>query len=174
MAAASAPAAVQRSQNMPSRKITQMPGVKNPVNSWMYWNAWSKLPSSGLAMMIAMISATTAVMRPTSTRWRCDALRPQRPVHIHREDRGDGVDLGSHRGHDGRDQRREHQSQDTRRQHGHQMRIGLIRAREIGRQGHGGDAGQNDDHRHQQLQEGGEHDALLRFADVSWPPAPAE
>jgi hypothetical protein len=47
MAAAIAPTAVQRSQNMPSRKMTQMPGVKKPVNSCMYWNAWVKLPSSG-------------------------------------------------------------------------------------------------------------------------------
>ena len=30
--------------------MTQMPGVKKPVNSWMYWNAWSKLPSSGFAV----------------------------------------------------------------------------------------------------------------------------
>ena len=27
---------VVRSQNRPSRKITQMPGVTNPVKSWMY------------------------------------------------------------------------------------------------------------------------------------------
>ena len=40
--------AVVRAQNRPSRKITQMPGVKKPVNSWMYWKPWSKLPSNGL------------------------------------------------------------------------------------------------------------------------------
>ncbi len=37
-----------------------MPGVKKPVNSWMYWNAWSKLPSRGLAARIATMSAMTA------------------------------------------------------------------------------------------------------------------
>ena len=31
-----------------------MPGVKKPVNSWMYWKAWSKLPSSGRATIIAI------------------------------------------------------------------------------------------------------------------------
>ena len=72
MALTSAPATVQRFQNMPSRKITQMPGVKNPVNSWMYWNAWSKLPSSGRAVSIALMSATAAVMRPTRTRCDCE------------------------------------------------------------------------------------------------------
>ena len=78
MAATRAAAAVQRSQNMPSRKITQMPGVKKPVNSWMYWNAWSKLPSSGLAVTIAMTSATTAVQPPDQHQVLLRCLRTQR------------------------------------------------------------------------------------------------
>ena len=44
-----------------------MPGVKKPVNSWMYWNAWSKLPSRGRAQTIATTSARTPTERPTST-----------------------------------------------------------------------------------------------------------
>ena len=38
-AAAIAPASLARFQNRPSRKITVMPGVKKPVNSWMNWKA---------------------------------------------------------------------------------------------------------------------------------------
>ncbi len=50
-----------------------MPGVKKPVNSWMYWKAWSKLPSSGFAIRMAMMSAVAAVMRPIRTRCCCEA-----------------------------------------------------------------------------------------------------
>ncbi len=44
-----------------------MPGVKKPVNSWMYWKPWSKLPSSGRAVAIATSTDTVAAMRPTRT-----------------------------------------------------------------------------------------------------------
>src|ERR1700689_2991523 len=69
MAAANAPVAVQRDQNIPSRNMTQMPGVKNPVNSRMYWNAWAKLPSSGLARIMATINGTKGGMGPHNNRW---------------------------------------------------------------------------------------------------------
>ena len=39
MAAVRAPASEARFQNRPSMKMTTMPGVKKPVNSWMNWNA---------------------------------------------------------------------------------------------------------------------------------------
>src|SRR5262245_4422330 len=72
MAATRAAVAVQRGQNRPSRKMTQIPGVKKPVNSWMYWKACVKLPSSGLAANAAVTSATAAAIRPTNTRCCCD------------------------------------------------------------------------------------------------------
>ena len=67
MAAVRAPASDARFQNRPSMKMTTMPGVKKPVNSWMNWKAWSNPPSRGRAVRMPMITAATAAMRPTVT-----------------------------------------------------------------------------------------------------------
>ena len=66
-AAVIAAVAVVRSQNSPSRNITQMPGVTKPVKSWMYWKPCWKLLRKGLVMTMAMRIATIATMRPTLT-----------------------------------------------------------------------------------------------------------
>ena len=54
-------------QKKPSKKRAQTPGVKKPVNSWMYWNAWLKLPNNGFATIIAMTIAEKLAIRPTRT-----------------------------------------------------------------------------------------------------------
>ena len=68
IAAPSAPLAVVRFQKKPSRKMASIPGVRKPVNSWMYWKAWSKLPNKGRATIIAISMAEMATVRPTATR----------------------------------------------------------------------------------------------------------
>ena len=52
--------------------MATMPGVKKPVNSWMYWKAWSKPPSRGLATIIAISMAENATTRPIVTRCFCE------------------------------------------------------------------------------------------------------
>ena len=92
--AASAPASVARFQNRPSRKMTTIPGVKKPVYSWMYWNAWSKLPSSGRAVRIASRIATTAAIRPTRhQRASRSSACADLVVDVEREDRRDELIL---------------------------------------------------------------------------------
>src|SRR5210317_1886687 len=66
-AVSSAATEVVFGQKKPSRNKAQTPGVKNPVNSWMYWNAWGKLPSNGLARIIAITIADKLAMRPVRT-----------------------------------------------------------------------------------------------------------
>ncbi len=44
-----------------------MPGVTNPVKSWMYWKPWLKLLRNGLVMKMAITIETIATMRPTLT-----------------------------------------------------------------------------------------------------------
>jgi len=46
------------------------------------------------------------------------------------------------------------------------VRIGFIRPRQVGQQGHRGNARQHDDHRHQQFKKCREHDTLLGLADA--------
>jgi SSS family solute:Na+ symporter len=48
-AATIAPGSFARFQNRPRRKMTVIPGVKKPLNSWMYWNACSELPTSAFS-----------------------------------------------------------------------------------------------------------------------------
>ena len=66
-AAEIAPGSLARFQNSPSRKITVIPGVKKPVNSWMNWNACSLDPTSGRAVRMAIAIAATAAIRPIRT-----------------------------------------------------------------------------------------------------------
>ena len=54
-------------QNNPNRKITTIPGVKNPVNSWINWNACEKFPSRGFAIIIAMTIEVSPATRPIVT-----------------------------------------------------------------------------------------------------------
>ena len=143
-----------------------MPGVKKPVYSWMYWKAWSKLPSSGRAVRIASSDRDDRGDAPDPHQLRLVGLRPRLGVEVQREDGRDRIDLGGERRHDRRDQRREHQAQHAAGQQRHHARIGLVGLLEAGRQHHRGDARQHHDHRHQQLEEGGEHHALLRFLQV--------
>ena len=95
-----------------------------------------------------------------------DAVGDERPVHIHGEYGGNGVDLGSHGSHDRGNERRKHQAQNAGWQHRHQVRIRLIGPRQIGREGERRNSRQHDDHRHQQLEEARQHDALLGLPDV--------
>ena len=54
-------------QNKATKNITKMPGVKNPVKFWIYWNADSKLPKRGVAENTAITKATTEVDLPILT-----------------------------------------------------------------------------------------------------------
>ena len=74
MAAVRAAAALVRFQNMPRRKMTTMPGVKKPVNSWMYWKACSNPPRRGGAAATPMAVAAMAPRRPMRTRSASDVL----------------------------------------------------------------------------------------------------
>eukprot|EP01136_Pigoraptor_vietnamica_P011867 Opistho-1_new@51206 len=87
-------------------------------------------------------------------------------IEVEREDRGNRIDLGGGRRHHRGHQRRKDQPQYARGQQPHHRRIGFVGFREVGRKHHRGDPRQHDDHRHQQLEKGGEHDALLRFGQA--------
>ena len=52
-----------------------MPGVKNPVKFWMYWNADSMLPSNGCAHKTAITNAITATFLPTDTSFVSDGFK---------------------------------------------------------------------------------------------------
>ena len=53
-------------QNRPIRKTARMPGLTNPVYSWMYWKIWA-CPASNGAMRLATTKATAAVVRPVNS-----------------------------------------------------------------------------------------------------------
>ena len=50
------------------RKITRIPGVKNPVKFWIYWNADSMLPNRGFAQMTAIKRLIQATFLPIFTK----------------------------------------------------------------------------------------------------------
>lgn len=66
MAAAMAPRALARFQKKPTKNMAKAPGLTKPVNSWINWNAWSRLPSNG-AMNTAIIKLIMPNKRPTFT-----------------------------------------------------------------------------------------------------------
>ena len=54
-------------QNNPNRNSARIPGLTNPVYSWMYWNICPTLPSNG-AIRQAMMRKSPAEICPTNTR----------------------------------------------------------------------------------------------------------
>ena len=50
------------------RKITRIPGVKNPVKFWIYWNADSMLPNRGFAQITAIKTLIQATFLPIFTK----------------------------------------------------------------------------------------------------------